>query len=260
MTSYIGQVSYGKLIQVDRRTGIPTGVVKDNDPLDSDYIPPALDPLVCPSYKTEWVGDEDTAYCETETYYDNQVQSVTLPKTNCGPGYDGGEVTYTIPEGMFFASTQEEANTLAINYMNATKEEYMLTHGTCTPLYTTFKWIPDEDTAYCESTSTPITLTDSEEAYSGGSSVASIRIIDDTTSLIVLDTYNGVEEVHSFSIAEDGGSLTLEVNNIYGTDMYVAVDGLGYYLQLFIPNGTLGSFTSIPKTGTSFFITFSDMI
>lgn len=64
MSEFQAQKIYNKLLEVESDTGIPTGNIKDNLPSDPDYIGPSEDNNVCPVYFTEWVPDEDTAYCE----------------------------------------------------------------------------------------------------------------------------------------------------------------------------------------------------
>lgn len=43
-----GRLVYTLLIQINDRTGLPTGVVKPNVPSDPDYIPPIVDENACP--------------------------------------------------------------------------------------------------------------------------------------------------------------------------------------------------------------------
>lgn len=261
MSSFVGIVDFGVLIQIDRRTGIPTGLIKPNTPGDPDYIPPQPSNVLCLRYKTEWVPDEDTAYCEVYESYGNDIQSVSLQKTNCSMGYEGSMVTYTILPNSFFASTQIEADTLAINYMNATKETYMLSNGTCTPLSLPFKWVPDETTAYCQQDEETYSLHESSYSYSGGDNVANIRIVDRTTGVTVSDKYNGGLPVYPFDLVDDGGLFDIYVNNIYGSDMFVDIDGNGFHSQVLVSNGNEVKFGPISKVGSGeIFVTLSDLI
>lgn len=61
---YLGSLVVDSLIEVTIQTGLPTGNVKPNTVGDPDYIAPVLNPITCPTYQTEWIVDESTAYCE----------------------------------------------------------------------------------------------------------------------------------------------------------------------------------------------------
>jgi hypothetical protein len=62
--------------------------------------------------------------------YANTVQYGTYTKA-CTGGYSGSQVTYTVPANTYYASTQTDANTLALNDVNANGQAYADANGTC---------------------------------------------------------------------------------------------------------------------------------
>lgn len=60
------------------------------------------------------------------------VKSGQFVRTNCGSGYTGSTVTYTVPYGTYFSSDQNEANQLAQNDLDANGPIYANINGTCT--------------------------------------------------------------------------------------------------------------------------------
>lgn len=71
MLDNTGMLAYQWLIQVDARTGEPTGLRKPNDPADPDYISPTENYDACP---LPYTWEPMDAYCEAASYY-------------CAPGY-----------------------------------------------------------------------------------------------------------------------------------------------------------------------------
>lgn len=67
----------------------------------------------------------------TCSIYGNTLQSGTYTKDDCPSGYSGSTVTYTVPANTYYASTQTDANTLALNDVNAKKRTYANANGTC---------------------------------------------------------------------------------------------------------------------------------
>ncbi|SEW37540.1 PKD domain-containing protein [Chitinophaga arvensicola] len=61
MAQNTGFVRYGNLEEYIIGTGLPTGNIKRNKPLDPDYVAPAYDPVICPltpsasNVKNEWI-------------------------------------------------------------------------------------------------------------------------------------------------------------------------------------------------------------
>ncbi len=72
----------------------------------------------------------------TCTYY-NTAQSGTFTRNNCGSGYTGGQVTYTVPANTYSSNTsQSDANQQAINDVNANGQAYANANGSCTAIQT----------------------------------------------------------------------------------------------------------------------------
>jgi YD repeat-containing protein len=71
-----------------------------------------------------------------KSVYTNKTQSSTLAKNDCtDPDYSGSEVTYSIEEGNYTSeNSQEEADSLAIDNLNANRQSYANLNGTCLPL------------------------------------------------------------------------------------------------------------------------------
>ncbi len=67
----------------------------------------------------------------TPVFYNDQ-ESGTFTRNNCGAGYIGSSVTYTVAANTYTASTKAAANQLAINNVNANGQSYANSHGTCT--------------------------------------------------------------------------------------------------------------------------------
>ena len=66
------------------------------------------------------------------TQFGNQQLSQTFTRNNCGSGYAGSQVIYSVPANTYFAGTQAAANTLAQNDINANGQAYANANGTCT--------------------------------------------------------------------------------------------------------------------------------
>ena len=64
--------------------------------------------------------------------FGNNVKSGNFTRNNCGLNGTGSIVTYTVPAGTKFASTQAAADALAQNDVNANGQNYANTYGTCT--------------------------------------------------------------------------------------------------------------------------------
>lgn len=72
--------------------------------------------------------------CDNNLYY-NLSLSQSFTKNNCGAGYQGSSVTYTVPLGTYTASTAAAANQLAQNDITTNGQTYANTNGTCALLY-----------------------------------------------------------------------------------------------------------------------------
>lgn len=64
--------------------------------------------------------------------FGNTIQSGSFTKNDCGQGYAGSTVTYTVPANTYYASNQTDANTKATNDLNANGQAYANANGTCT--------------------------------------------------------------------------------------------------------------------------------
>jgi hypothetical protein len=72
-----------------------------------------------------------TASCPANTYF-NVQQSQSFTRNNCGTGYIGGTVTYTVPPGAYGSTiSQAAADQLATNDMNANGQNYANANGQC---------------------------------------------------------------------------------------------------------------------------------
>jgi hypothetical protein len=70
--------------------------------------------------------------CTQTTFY-NVKQTGTSTRNNCGTGYTGSTVVYTIPAGTYSSTiSQKDADDKAIADINANKQAYANSHGTCT--------------------------------------------------------------------------------------------------------------------------------
>jgi len=69
------------------------------------------------------------------TYYNSSV-SATATKNNCGSGYNGSIVTYTVPANTYSSTvSQLTADNLAIADVNSNKQAYANSVGSCTLIY-----------------------------------------------------------------------------------------------------------------------------
>jgi len=68
-------------------------------------------------------------------YYNTQV-SATATRSNCGTGYKGSTVTYTVAAGKYSSTvSQADADSKATADLTANKQAYANTKGTCTRVY-----------------------------------------------------------------------------------------------------------------------------
>jgi len=81
----------------------------------------------------------------------NTVQSIEKQRDNCGVGFVGQTVTYTVPANTYFGMNLTEANDLALNDIITNSQTYANTNGTCA---IAVKWVGKEADAYCEQTAT----------------------------------------------------------------------------------------------------------
>jgi hypothetical protein len=84
------------------------------------------------------VGLPDLGAYEYQSVFYNTIQTGTATKNNCGAGYTGSTVTYTVPAHTYSSITsQVDADNQAIADVAANKQTYANTNGTCTliPVY-----------------------------------------------------------------------------------------------------------------------------
>ncbi|SEO61466.1 DUF5977 domain-containing protein [Mucilaginibacter sp. OK283] len=63
----------------------------------------------------------------------NQSKSASFYKIDCGPGYGGSSVTYTVPAGRYIAGTQQAADGLAQIEIDQNGQGFANVNGTCSP-------------------------------------------------------------------------------------------------------------------------------
>lgn len=69
------------------------------------------------------------------TYYNRFISQIYV-KDNCGPGYQGSEVTYTVPANVYSSTlSQEDADAQAEYQLLSNGQAYANTNGTCQPIY-----------------------------------------------------------------------------------------------------------------------------
>lgn len=88
-----------------------------------------------PSYnQTRTVAVANDSRCPvpvTQTYRSAEISEIVF-RDNCGEGYYGGAVTYTLPEGHVVSlASQTEADADAMAFFNSTKQQYANEHGAC---------------------------------------------------------------------------------------------------------------------------------
>jgi len=67
-------------------------------------------------------------------YFGNAVKSQVFSRNNCGTGYIGGIVTYTVPTNKYFSVlNQADADLKAQNDITANGQSYANVNGSCTP-------------------------------------------------------------------------------------------------------------------------------
>ncbi len=83
--------------------------------------------------KQAFANNNGTCTTVTTTIYYNTRQFGVATKSDCGSGYTGSTVTYTVPAGTYSSAiSQADADNMAIADVNANKQSYANTEGTCT--------------------------------------------------------------------------------------------------------------------------------
>ncbi len=133
MPTYSATKVVTTLIQINVQTGIPTGLIKDNEIGDPDYISPVPNSPDCGVIETEWVPDETTAECETIEIWGNVQKSQNFQKQGCPTDYTGSTVTYTVPAGTHLSTvSQQDADNKALAQITANGQNYANANGVCT--------------------------------------------------------------------------------------------------------------------------------
>lgn len=87
--------------------------------------------------------------CSVPITYYNVVEGSTFTRNNCGAGYDGSQVGYTILAGTYSSIiSQADANQKAIDDVNANGQNYANAHGTCTVSSTNNDFDMESDYTY----------------------------------------------------------------------------------------------------------------
>jgi len=88
------------------------------------------------------------------TTYSNQMISELVTRSNCGAGYQGGSVTYTVPAGQFTSTiSQEDADNQAETYLLTNAQDYAdnsPNKGACYMIYYNTAWSETDTTTSCD--------------------------------------------------------------------------------------------------------------
>ena len=90
----------------------------------------------------DWQGNiiKNYGYHTYDQTYGNQVQSVSIPRNNCPANYTPGALTYTVPAGRYYSSTQASANTEAAYDMRTNGQAKANANCSCTIQTTAFNF------------------------------------------------------------------------------------------------------------------------
>lgn len=81
--------------------------------------------------QTQWIDLGASDNCPANTYF-NAQRTQAFTRNNCGAGYTGSTVNYTVPPGKYSSTaSQAAADQLAINDANANGQNYANANGTC---------------------------------------------------------------------------------------------------------------------------------
>jgi hypothetical protein len=161
------------------------------------------------AYGTTTVYGTYSSFMPTCTVYYNTQQSGTATRDNCSEGYTGSEVTLTVAANTYTSVTSiADANSKAVAYINANKQTYANTNGTCTA----------PTVYYNTEQSTTATKNDCSSGYIG-STVEIVISANEYSSLIsVADANNQVIaylDANKQSIANAEGSCSPEPSVTY---------------------------------------------
>ncbi|HEX2846417.1 MAG TPA: DUF5977 domain-containing protein [Chitinophagaceae bacterium] len=85
------------------------------------------DKMILKKYCYNYIGQTENC-----TVFYNVSKSGTFTRNNCGSGYTGSSVTYTVAANMYAASSQAAADALAQADVDANGQAYANVNGTCT--------------------------------------------------------------------------------------------------------------------------------
>jgi hypothetical protein len=88
--------------------------------------------VVDPNRPIIYTADPSSKYCIFS--YGNDFRSQNFTKNDCGGGFTGSVVAYSIPAGTYIAASQAAADALAQADIDANGQAYANAHGTCTPI------------------------------------------------------------------------------------------------------------------------------
>jgi hypothetical protein len=148
--------------------------------------------------------------------YYNTAKSGSFTRNNCGTGYTGGTVTYTVAAGAYGSLvSQAAADSLAQNDVNSNGQAYANTNGTCTATGITITATNltglSGFTATCTNTSTSV------------KTVLSIPAAGGTLGTLVAGTYNitfakqgntSTQYLYSVCIYSSAASVTVTFSNV----------------------------------------------
>lgn len=90
--------------------------------------------LQFPDWFIPALSNKVVSYVLTDKFY-NELINYTVAKDDCGTGYAGTSVTYTVPAGTYSSIiSQQAANDLAWTEILANAQDYANTNGSCTVL------------------------------------------------------------------------------------------------------------------------------
>lgn len=87
-------------------------------------------------------------YVSAVTVYYNTIQSATVTRNNCGVGYTGSQVTYTVPAGSYESTISvADANAYAQADVVANKQAYANLYGYCIAIGSYTGWLKNNHSA-----------------------------------------------------------------------------------------------------------------
>lgn len=81
-----------------------------------------------------YAGQPENCITPAPPAFPNAAASQSFTRNNCGAGYAGSTVTYTVPAGTYSAGTQAEADQMAQDNISANGQAYANINGTCAPM------------------------------------------------------------------------------------------------------------------------------